>query len=253
MAIKRIDFYKDDSGNYRYHLPNKGFFIKRDSVTNETTLLSRNWSVYIKSHGIEFACSSLARGPVNKELRRDFMRDFEEGSLFLVTTNNNWYWYWRDREVQEILDKYDINKLVPVYTKHPIELEQIVMAKLHYDDNGIFTGYRLHESPIKGSESFSVYIHNTTNLLDISPDIVIRHASFKDDECLVISKARFIVSDFLLVKNRTHHKTLYVNSNFLVKDVDTILSSEPIEYKMIEPVLDEDFLKKTDIIKQEMD
>lgn len=248
MAIKRVDFYKDENGKFRYYLPNKGFYIKKEHNSTETTLLSRNWNVYIRESGIEFHCQSLARGPMDDSLCRTFNREYIEGSLFLVTTNNNWYWYWRDKEVQDILDKYDINKLVPVYTKHPVELEQVVLAKLQYDQEGQFLGYDVAESPIKGSESFSVYMHNTASLLDITPDIIIRHDSFEDNECLILSKARFIVSDFLLVKNRNAHKTLYINSNFSITDVDTILASEPIEYNMIRPVLDEAFLTKTNII-----
>lgn len=90
--IQRVNIIKKD-GEYKLEFPNGKI---------------PNWLIGIYNGTLGFMAFSKA----GKGKEFAWRIKCQEGSLFLANNTNNFYWYFRERENQEILDRYGIIKVI---------------------------------------------------------------------------------------------------------------------------------------------
>lgn len=248
MAVKRIDFYKNENGKFEFKIV-KGWFRIIEEEDGTIKLRSSNWDVLFTGDKIKFIGKSLSRGAGDDSLCREFNKELIEGSLFFYTSQTNWYWTWRDKEVQDIMDKYEINKIIPVEPNSPIELEQISSLKVFYNHKK-YTDSEVDDSNLQGSKSFKVFYSDNTKIKSIEPDVLINHPSFKKNEYMVMSQVSIAVDRFIIVKNREAHRTLYISKNCSMKELEKELSKTEIVYSQVKPIITDKFIRKVGILRE---
>lgn len=249
MTVKRIDFSRGNNGDIQYNI-HQGWFKENHLEDGSIFLTSSNWDIRIFHDKISFTCKSLSRGAGDSDIRRTFDRDIEEGSLFFYTSKNNWYWIWRDKSTQDIMDRYGINKIVPIDTHNPmVHLEQINLLKVYYNHKK-YSDYDILDSDIPNSESFYILGSFDTNVKRIEPNIVVKHPIFKKNEYMVTSTAMIQVDTFLLVRDRKEHVTLYLNKRCSIEELDKELSNSNKDYTSLRPIITDKFIRKVGILRE---
>jgi hypothetical protein len=239
MALLRIDFVKDGNEHFRYSIKKGYFNISRTDTM--TTFDCGDWFVEFNDETIHFKCNSVVRGS-NNDMVRDFTFTTKEGSLFLYTSPNNWYWYWREKHTQDVMDTFNINKIIPVDVSDYVYIEQINLVKYHYTPNGEYCGYTVGDSELKGSQSFKIWLSEGVSLNKITPKMIVTHPVLGDKTKLLISDVFFGLDSFLLVQNRKEHRTLYINKDLDIQEVAKYMKEHQEVLTNITPVLDEDFV-----------
>ena len=241
--IRRVDF-KMVNGRPFYTIKSGYFNISKNNGV--FALESNSWSVYVHEDKIVFRCDSLSRG-MNDDLVREFTISPKEGSLFMQTSKDNWYWFWRDKETQDVMDKYSINKIIPIDPSEYIHLEQVNLLEHHYSPDGEYDGYRIKDSTIKGSQSFKVWLSDKVAINKIEPKIITKHPILGNTTEVILSDVYFSLDTFMLVKNREEHQTLYINKDIPISDIDEYMSRHEPVFSDITPVLDDSFIKNSNI------
>lgn len=239
MALLRIDFAKDTNNRFRYSIK-KGYF--NISKFDDTTRFdSGDWVVEFNQEMIHFTCNSVVRG-ANNDMVRDFTFTTKEGSLFLYTSPTNWYWYWREKHTQDVMDNFNINKIIPVDVHDYVYIEQTNIIKYHYTPDNEYCGYTISESELKGSQSFKVWITDGVSINKIVPKIVVTHPVLGNTTKLLLSDVYFGLTDFLLIQNRKEHRTLYINKELDINEVAKYMNEHQELLTSVTPVLDEEFV-----------
>ncbi len=95
--IRRIDVVKNEYGEFE-------MIYEGEILTSSSKL--KNWIIEIKDN--QLFCIGLSNA--NKTNERIKIYKLEEGSLFLMNSSYNWYSYFRNKNMQEKLDKFNIIK-----------------------------------------------------------------------------------------------------------------------------------------------
>lgn len=94
-------------------------FVKNENneiVIQKNSTIPKNWLVEIKNNQI--ITVGLSKANPDREKINSF--NLEEGSLFLYNSSFDFYCYFRNKETQDILDKYGIQKVVAI--EHQLNL-----------------------------------------------------------------------------------------------------------------------------------
>lgn len=80
----------------------KGVIVNREDIPD-------NWIIDIKLNRIWIISLSNAKP---EPVERIFFLSVKDGSLFLHNSTHDWYYYFRDKDVQDVLDEWDITRMI---------------------------------------------------------------------------------------------------------------------------------------------
>lgn len=156
-----------------------------------------------------------------KKKRRDFNIYARSGSLFLYNSTTNWYWYWRNKNLQDELDRFSIEKIVTI-EELPIEHE--IVCKVNQE-----TGEPI---PVELSESDG----GTIRLFpaDVPVKIIPKYYAKTVNSNLdfVISQGEITPSKFVIIEYKLGHRILLIKPDIKINDLiqDHSLSDVKLEY-----------------------
>lgn len=185
MATKRIDFVKRGTNKYPKVIVDGIEHVFPNDMPHQHFQLG-SWTLTVTKRYIKIFCSSKA-----KEKRRNFKIELRSGSLFLYNSTTNWYWYFRSAEVQEILDKLNIDKMVTL-------------------DRPAFTCSCIYS---KATEviGIPVTLQQINQIRYYSPGASVdKEVIGEYEEGLYRVDLTFNFKNYLIIQESAHHRTLYM-------------------------------------------
>jgi hypothetical protein len=177
----------------------KNFFIN-DSM----------WDISIDDDIITIISKSKAK----KKKTNKFVRPIEEGSYFFYNSTTNWYWYFRPRTMQDLLDRFSIDRMIPA--EGDIELE--IYAIKDENDKIIPSDFDLiptlkYWSPneVETNVKFNAIIPEYKSMIDVLKG--------NNGVNLCVGNIKISFKDWIIIENRVGHRELYVKKNVKVSDL----------------------------------
>lgn len=197
--ITRIDIRKQHGEYY--------FYINGSKFMGENIIVN-NWSLNIHNDNIIMNCDSKAN--LDKSYITEII-PLKELSIFLVNSNKNFYFYYRERYIQDFLDKYNIEKIVSLsdnkfyYKEYKVEDES---------DNDI--------KNILSNDIIELFGFDNSFTLERK---LLYHIKFSNSKEILVPvySIEANVNDFIIVrkvdKENNIYKILYLNNTKTIEDI----------------------------------
>ena len=205
MATRRIDVHKNHSdvkvncrGEGDFHVSLIEPSSNKDGGKKYVEIRFNSWTIKISSTTTIIHCDSKA-----KVKRRTFRIETRNGSLFFYNSTTDWYWYFRHEQIQRILDKYKIDRMINA--QQPMVVLSTVLA------------VKDKENETSTEEMSSLKYYGDDTSVSISSRI-------KNDK-IDVADVTFRFKSFLIVEDgvSSSHRTIYLYQTKLLNlDLDNM-------------------------------
>lgn len=223
MATRRIDIRLDSNNKY-YVEENKDFIIQSDN--DFIKLTSFNWIIIINHHDRYIYIESLSKAKSTRTNK--FYVKLSEGSLFLYNSTTDWYWYFREKEIQEFLDEFNIGKLISI----PDERKNLTFHQYFILD---LNGEKVFIDSLDRNDSTMLFHSN--NGIDIKANMLLLEYNLIASNTLLNFDVKLELDKFILTQRLCNgYRKLYIKSSYNVKAaMEYFRNLEKIEFTKLLP------------------